>query len=597
MSASEPPSTPVRDPERDPLNGGPAAPRRSGSQADGGLRGVGGWGLVLVGLVVGLVLRWAAARRLGAEALEWDADGFVTWFEGWSWGAWNRSRPPGSQALWGWLGQASGLRDVAQIHRWLGLLSGLSSWVAAAVVVGSLSARLPGGRRSLARGLRWMTWLWALLPTLVCVAPHPVPEAISGTAACLLLAALAFAAAPRTRWAPTLLAWTGVAVAAAAWLCVGGLIAALTLLVSLLAYLLPVPRLGVAAPPVLALGLAGAAFWFAQRGPEATRPWLPDTGPAWSLAKLGDLPLRLDATPVVDPDLRVGRLYVDSLHLLADRGVTDTVARVGRRLAIDGLNPRRFEELRPDGPFETQDATHPPGVLALGLLDGFLRGGAFLFACAALALWPRSRSSSFPRAAVAAGLLLLALLGPTLGAGPWSLAPFDLLLAALAGAAACAADPAASALRRRAFALNGLVFLLVPVAVWWRAWPVSDWNRHLVNELGQGRLVVSQLAAAGPRTPWEQHSLARFLMDPGAPFQRFPEAALSHAEQAVAGLPTDEGFLGTLASALVENLRFDEAEGVALSLRDDDGLPTPRGRVLIQFVGEQRRRVLLEPLR
>jgi hypothetical protein len=528
-------------------------------------------GLSVLWLLLGLGLRVALAWARASGSSEWEADGFVLGWEGRGWADWNRMRPP----LFAWVLRGGvvtfGLQSVLAV-RLLCVAVSLLCLLAAWELVLALAAwsRAPARRAVLA--LCWLTGCWALFPTLIVSATSPTPEAFVGGVLCLLVAALL-----RFRARPGPLRWSWLVVTGALALGVGGLLVALALVVALAVYLAPIPRLAVCLPLLLAAMLAGTAAWFAQRGPDASRPWLPDAAPAYALAALAEIPLHLDDTEPVDPDRRVRRVWsLASEELSARRGM-DLAGALTNRLLVDHLSPRRFEGL----------STVP--VLPVGLLDVFLRGGLLLFASATLALSRRSQVSAAPRAAAVAGLATLVLAQVVAGVGPFPLASFDWLLLAVGVGGLAGADPARPAPRWIAFTIGGLMMSALGLWAMASGRSPSPWTRQLTHMQSQGRALVDTLADGGPRSAVGHVGAARLMMDPSAPFQRLPSAAVRHAQAALREAPLNEYVLRTVVEAEVANMRLENAEELVRTLVDSDGLQTRENRLLLGWIQHKRR--------
>jgi hypothetical protein len=520
--------------------------------------------------LVGLGLRTALAFSRTTVA-EWEADGFVLGWEGRPWDSWNRMRPPLLPwALHGGV-DSFGLESVLQVRLLcvaVSLLCLLAAWDL--VLALALWSRAPARQAGLA--LCWLTACWALFPTLIVTASTPTPEALVGGALCLFAAAVL-----RFRAHPGAVRWAWLVLTAALALGLGGVLVAVALALALLAYLSPVPRLRLSLPVLLAAGLAGGAIWFLQRGPDESRAWLPDSGPAYALAALADLPLGLDDTEPVDPDRRARRVWSRVADELDSRRGLDLAGAVTHRLLVDRLSPRRFE------------AVSALPVLPIGLLDVFLRGGLVLFASATLALCRRSQASAAPRAAAVVGLLTLGIALVAAGIGPVSLATFDWLVLGLGVAGLLGADPRRPAPRRVAFAIGGL--MLAALGLWAMASgrAPSTWTRQLSHMQSQGRTLVETLADGGPRSVAGHVAAAHLMMDPAAPFQRLPEAAQRHASAALQLAPFDDVAMRMLIEAEVENMRLVNAEELARTLVDEEGMPSLDQKVLLAWVQHKRR--------
>ncbi|HZJ71373.1 MAG TPA: hypothetical protein VFF36_10625, partial [Planctomycetota bacterium] len=123
------------------------------------------------------------------------------------------------------------------------------------------------------------------------------------------------------------------------------------------------------------------------------------------------------------------------------------------------------------------------------------------------------------------------------------------------------------------------------------------WLLHLGPDDGRGRQVVGLLASAGPLTGSEHELLAQGLIAPAAPFLRRPELAREHAQAALIARPVDDDAVALLVQAEVECLRFVPAEELAKTIVDAQGVMTPRGRMLAEWVRDKSRRARLDGLR
>jgi len=532
--------------------------------------------LAVLWIVVGIGLRLLVAWHLRELPAEWEADGFVRAWEGQPWGAWNRVRPP----LTGWVLQAlvgSG-RSVWTVRlACLGVSVG--GLLAALWAVSRLVRVLRAPPRSRRLAGAWLTGWWAVFPTLVSSACRPTPELLLGPLLALLLAGLvAWGEGPHVGNA----LWSLLAAAAA--VLAGGIVVAAVLLVGLLVYLLQLPRLRASLPALLIVGGALGLAWFVQRGPDAQRPWQPDTAPALSIGALLDVPLVIEPD-LVNADARAGRWWRAAGDGLQERGAVDVLMRYAQRLTLDMLGPARFDD------WSLQD--HGLSALPIGFADVFVRGGLLLFAVATLTLVRRTTEKSLPRAAVAVALLLLVPLLVVTACSPLALAPFDLPLLALAAAGVAAADPAQAGLRWGAFCLGGALLLVLAVAGYLSRRPPGDWvttfgareehdEPHLPGT--PGRRLVAVLQGDGPADAPHELLAARLLRSPVAPFVRLAEASRAHALAASRHDPFAAPVITQLVAAHCENGDFDAAETLARSLVDGNGAPTRDGELLVQWI-------------
>jgi hypothetical protein len=381
-------------------------------------------------LSLGLGLRVAAVLGLRSTAAEWEADGFVRAWEGWTWGAWSRVRPPGWDWLLAVLGRVCGRGDVLALRCGcvgLSVLSLACAWL----FVCALVRRLGAPREASVRGCTWLTAAWALCPTLLAASVRPLPETVLGGAACLVLAAVA---SPRPGAWLARFALLGAALTL--FVLLGGLVSALALVAGLLVFLVPLPRLPVALGAVGAVALALVIGWRVQRGPDDSRRWEPDAAPAYGLAALLDAQIAPTGSTPIDPDVRLAEVRTIALDRVQEAGPASVAAALGTRLLVDQSGPERLADVA---------ALAWPGAL----LDALLRGAALLLALATLARLPRTPGAGATRAALAAGAAAWLLLGLAGAASPLALAPLDLVLVAAAAAGRPAGgQPAALAVDR-----------------------------------------------------------------------------------------------------------------------------------------------------
>ncbi|HEX5010801.1 MAG TPA: hypothetical protein VFY71_10390 [Planctomycetota bacterium] len=532
-------------------------------------------GLWLAGwLALGLGLRLAAALGLRSSSAEWEADGFVRAWEGWTWGAWSRVRPPGWDWLLSLLGSACGRGDLLAL-RCASVGLSLASLGCAWLLVRALARRLGAPREAAQRGCTWLTAAWALGPTLVAGAARPLPETVLGGVACLVLAVVA--SEQPSAWLPRFVL---LGAALTLFVLLGGLVAALATVAGLLVFLVPLPRLPVALGAVGAVGLALAIGWRVQRGPDAGRRWEPDAAPAYGLAALLDADVQPTGSTPIDPDVRLAQVRTIALDQMREAGPAGVATALGRRLLVDQSGPERLVDVT---------ALAWPAAL----LDALLRGAALLLALLTLARLPRTPGAGATRAGLAAGLaawLVLALAG---AASPLALAPFDLVLAAVAAAGLAARPPALRPRWPWIVAAAGALAVLVALA---GTRPASDWSRHLGHGSRQGGMLVGLLKDKGPTDTLAHLETLALLSDSGAPFLRLPEAALRHGEAAVQGAPDDQEVLLALARADVENLDFASARAVLSSLVDSEGQPLPKAAVALGTLQELERRVRADRL-
>ncbi|RKY17665.1 MAG: hypothetical protein DRQ55_15220 [Planctomycetota bacterium] len=549
------------------------APARSGGSAL----------LLVFWLALGLGLRWAHLQGLGDTVFEWEADGFVLGWEGWAWGDWNRMRPPGFGALLFALVEALGLSSI-QALRGLCVALSLGGLLAAWELARVLSQRTGLKRRSLLAAGTWVTCLWALHPALIRSSVSPTPELLLAPALCLMLARLIACGDGPFAWALA----TGMAAGAFA---LGGVTLLAATLVGLVVYLLPVPPLPAALRVIVLLGVAGAGFFVLQRGPDASRVWVPDMAPTYSaLALLETPPPHPNDVPTQADRAAVQRLTLLRRALPSADGVTTSLA-FGRRLRDDLLGPTRLAPLGSGLP-----APPPPQALAaLGWFDVFLRGGSLLFACAVVGLMKRrgSSASSLPRAGLVLAVLAFVVLQVFAAVGPLALVPVDLLLLGVAagGVAGTAAGQAWT--RRVAFAVGGVLLCSFLYTAGQRQLPLSDW----IGTLGpphqnQGAQLVELLDTPNPGDWHAELRIAQLLLQADTPLLRFPEAALAHAMQATRLQPTLDTTLQMLVRAQVENAQYRDAARLAeagMELHPAGGFDHKAMELLLQWVRQEQR--------
>ena len=531
--------------------------------------------LALVGVLgAGVALRVAAALPL-TTAADWEADGVL-----WAWAdAATRPlasdwRPAGLQRLWEACGWLAGPPSLVLLRlAWIGLS------LAALGCAWQLTRTLLRGRgappESLPRARLAICLLWAVLPMLVRGAPRPVAELVTGALLCLVASAWL-----RFRAHPSALTWLWLCASGVACVFFGGLVPALVLTVGLLAYLVTLPPVS---STLLSLGAwtvaIGAAAGVAH-GTAEISSWRPETGPAYALAALVDAQLALDDTASLLPVKRGDDVWHACAQSLHERPLSATLADLGRR-ARALLAPERFGELAA-GPRR-----------ALGLADAALAGALLVLAIRTLASrWP---SGSPRRARWPAAVAGLAWIAATIAAagGPFALS--GVLLLALAVAAA--GDRPRTAAGWALPIAGGLLLAAVALAHESAEPPPSRWLEHLGPDEGRGRQVAGLLATSEALNGYEHEQLAEGLTAPAAPFLRRPLLAREHAQAAVIARPTDDDAVAALVRAEVECLRFAPAEDLAKTIVDAQGVLTPSGRMLAEWVRDKARRARLDGLR
>ncbi|MDG2148544.1 MAG: hypothetical protein P8N09_03360 [Planctomycetota bacterium] len=561
---------------------------------------------LLLALAVGLVLRVGYAESPEVGVGEWEADGFVATWEGRSWGALNRLRPPGLPLVLSQVGKVlpvEGLTDVRLLSVGFSVLGLMAAWLCA----GALASISGLKRRSMVRAAGWMTALWAVQPTLLMASVSPTPELLTGITACLLVASLAYA-----RRSAGWLSWLFASSSAAAFLVCGGILAAVALAVGVVVYLMPVPPVGRALAVLCGLALALGAGWFVQRGPDVERPWSPDGAWTYSgLAMLGTSGPHPNDIPT-HADLRARQTF-QTVAEAAQNTEAGTIARLwGGRLIGQLLGARRLEPLALAAGAELElagdtrasiEATSSPAVLGLGAFDLFLRGGLLLFALTVIGLLGRgSSTSSWPRAGVVVGTLVWLLMLAVGGIGPVAVAPFDLLLLGVAGAGVVGADPTKVWTRRLAFAVGGVLLGTFLWTAGWRDAPLDRWTTEVGHGNGEGRYLVSVLQDGGPTATDGpgQFSAAHFLSLWNTPLLRMPEAANRHAAEAWKQLISTErgdAALELLVRTLVECHQYADAARLAADFHSSMGLDDTRSSLLLHWVQDEQRKSENLPIR
>jgi len=560
--------------------------------------GVGTFMLLLLALVVGIALRVGFAHQLGPEVADWEADGFVTAWEGRPWGSLNRVRPVGSALVLTQLGRVLPVATVESV-RLMSIGLSVLGLLAAMMCAASLGSITGLTRRSSLRAASWIACLWAVEPTLIRSAVSPAPELVMGTTACLLVAALA-----QLRRTPNVFTWLLACVGGAGFVLAGGLLSAVALSVGVVVYLIPVPRLKRALVILAGLAVVLGTGWFAQRGPDAERAWRPDVAWAYSAGSLMGAPKPHPNNISTDGDRRASDL-LDAVQQGVAVQQPLTVARTWLgRLAFDLLGPRRLEPLALAAGLPEDELQRPESVnvtFVLGLFELFLMGGLLLFSMTVVGLvGPGSAPACWPRAgvivAVVAWLLLL-----TLGAvGPGALAPFVLLMLGVAGAGVAGTDPRRAWTRRLAFAVGGVLLSTFLFTSGWRDEPTEPWLEGLGMTAGEGSLVVDLLADGGPAAGPDLYRTANLLSIWSAPFQRMPEVAQRYAEQSAMSLaPTESAdqAVEMLVRTYVECRDFAEAARLAEEYHTSMGSQDKRSMFLLDWVQEEQRKTEGLPLR
>jgi len=534
---------------------------------------IGTTGLLLLAVAVGIALRVAVAMHLADRTHGWEADGFVRCWEELDFIGLTRLRAP----LPGWLMHSLAELLSAQSIMAVRLLSvgvSLTGLLGALMLFRVLATRLGHRQPNLAAGAVWIASCWAVLPALFTSAASPSGDSLLGGLLCMVVAA---AVQLGSRPGVMRAAWLAAVLLAA--LLVGGIGVACAAVVALLVFLAPVPPFRIAWLPLVAVLLALVGGWWLQLGPDPTRPWMPDSAPAWSLAALTDATVVMDTREPLDPDIRALTVWETAVHHARDIGPLRVTRDFSLRLIGDLLNPARFDHA----------LELPWSLWALGLFDLLLRGGLLMFAVATASMARPRLDSALPRGGLLAGMVVLFLVLVLTATGPFALVPLDTLLLGVAGAGIACADRAHRALRWIAFAVGGVLMAGLGLGPLLTNQPLSRWITTLNTNANQGMQLVAALANGGPNGGPAELFVANCLMDRSAPFLRMPEACLRRATRATEFAPFSLVTSGTLVNAYLENLDFEAARQLAASMRDDEGMLTPQGQVLGDWVDESER--------
>lgn len=535
-------------------------------------------------MCAGVALRLMLAQRLDSAA-EWESDTCL-----WAWAdADTRAlasgcRPAGLQSLWAVLGGVTSTPSLAALRVGAVGLS-VAAWACAWWLALALLQWRGASPRAISRARLVLSVAWAASPTLLGAGPRFVPELISGGLLCLVAGA-----AVRVRLEPSLGRWLGLCIASAVAVSVGGVGVAFALCVGLGVFLLCLPRFSVALTALAVFLVAAVGAVAFARAQDDSRPWRPDSGPAYAVAALVGAPVILDDRESGLPEVRSDAVWRQCGRTIAAQPVSETLMQLGGR-ARSLIAPDRFSETT--GGLRTAigavDALVTGALLLLGLLTLFRRAGS------------QSATGSRALTSLAGGTALLAwsvasIAGAT---GPFALGGVLLVLLALATVELSTGDHPPRRLRWQ-LALSVLLgsgltwFALRPPS---GAPPPSQWLDDLTQIRGQGRRLTALLAAPEPLSAVDHRQFAQLLIDPAAPFLRRPLLAREHAIAAVAEQPNDEETLMLLARTQVDCLEFDAAEDLAASLIDDLGQTSLNGRVLRDWVRSKEHRARLDGLR
>jgi hypothetical protein len=560
--------------------------------------GLGTFLVLVLAIGVGLLLRVGFARAGLPEVADWEADGFISVWEGRPWGALNRVRPVGSALVLSDLGRVLPVASVEAV-RMLSIGLSLLGLLAAMACAASLGAVTGLSRRSSLRAASWIACLWAVEPTLIRSSVSPTPELMTGVTACLLVASLGL-----VRRSPGLLSWLGACACASAFVLSGGLMSAVALAVGVVVYLMPVPRFRRALVILAGLAVALGTGWFVQRGPDAERSWQPDVAWAYSAASLLESERVHPNNVPTDADRRSEQL-LDAVRTSFSVQPPLTVARLWLgRLAFDLLGPRRLEPLAVAAGLPKHVEERPDSVnvlYILGLFELFLVGGLLLFAMTVVGLvGPGEAPACWPRAAVVVSVVVWMLLLAFGAVGTGALSPFLLLLLGVAGAGVAGTDPRRAWTRRLAFAVGGVLLSTFMFSSGWRDEPTHPWLEGIGSTAGEGGAVVSLLADGGPVSGTDQFRAANLLSIWSAPFQRMPGVSHRYAEQAAMALaPTEmaDQAVELLVRTYVERRDFAEAARLAEEYHTSLGHQDKRSMFLLGWVQEEQRKTENLPLR
>ncbi len=511
--------------------------------------------LVLLGLAAGLALRYGYATQLAGWVADWEADAFLRAWEGRPWEALNRLRPPGADWLYHRIAEELGGTPSILTLRLASVGVSVAALIAAFDLALTMSRSSTIQRRSVLAALVFVTWIWALHPTLIAASVRPDRVVLLGGWLCFTVAG-----ALRIHQEHFIVGWLQLAVGLTASVLTGGIIVAFAAGVGLIWSLLPVPRFAAMARVVSAFALAFGVAWFVQRGPltEPPRPWLPDTAGMHSAMALVEAPFTMFDPAEIDPDARENARF----DMLADAVENTPSIEVFRdvidRWVGDFHGPLRFEGLPGSWP-------RPWSALAIALLEGLLRGGVLLFVVATLTSTPIASDSAWPRAGAIVAFILFGLLTTLTLTGPFDLAALDMLLVGMAGAGMAGTDPSRPGARRTFFLIGGALACTFPLIAWRADLPPSHWVLHGHARQGEPAALVAQYDYLR-EVPDDVEALQRatsYLMHYETPFVRLPEAALRRAWQQQDLAPDGSLAVDLVVRALLENGRIDEARDVA----------------------------------
>lgn len=540
----------------------------------------------LVALAVGVALRVGYAFELRSFALGWEADAFVRAWAGRPWDALNRIRPPGAAWLHHRVGELLGGGVDVLTLRLMAVGVSLAAWIACVELAATMSRSSRIARRSVLAATAFVTWIWALHPTIVAASVRPDHVVLLGGSLCV-----AVSGALKIHQERFVLGWVQFAAGLAAAVLSGGIIVAIATTVGVVWSLLPVPRLPVAARVLSAVAVAFALGWLAQRGPttEPPRPWMPDTAGLHGAMALVEAPVVAFDPAEIDPDVREQERFEMFTLALRNTPSIETLRTLIDRWVRDLHGPARFEGLPASWPAWA--------ALVVALLEGLLRGGVLLFAVATLTATPLTSDSAWPRAGAVVAALLFGVLTTVTLTGPFDLAALDLVLVGVAGAGMAGIDPARPGARRTFFVVGGALACIFPLLAWHSDEPPSRWVLEGHARQGESSALVQQYGLV--REPGDDAGLGALqaatmhLMHHRLPFVRLPEPALELAWRQHDRAPDDIEAINLLVRALLENRRIDEARDVAndsvLMTRAQDG----RARMMQDLV-EHVERMLRE---
>lgn len=509
---------------------------------------------VLVALAVGIALRVGYAFELRNVVTGWESDAFLRAWVGRPWDALNRLRPPGAAWLHHRVGELLGDEPGLLVLRLIAIGVSIVAWLACFELAATMSRSSRIARRSLLAALLFVTWAWALHPTLIASSVRPDNVMPLGATLCLCLSG-----ALKIHQRRFLIGWLQFTAGLTGALLTGGVIVAIAGVVGLLWSLLPVPPFASAGRMIAGFAVAFGIAWWAQAGPvvEPPRPWLPDTAGMHGAMALVEAPFMTFDPAEIDFEAReLSRFDMLAVTVRNTPSVEILRAWIDRWIG-DLHGPARFEGLPASLP-------RPWSPLVVALLEGLLRGGVLLFVVATMTATPLAAESAWPRAGAIVAVLLLGLLTTVTITGPFDLGALDLVFVGVAGAGMAGIDPSRPGARRAFFLVGGALACIFPALAWHSEATPSAWVQH-------GHLPPGRAAALALEYEWVRESddiaaiqgTLPWLMHYEHPFARQPEEALELAWRQHDMAPDDPHAVNLLIRALLENGRIDEARDVA----------------------------------